>query len=151
MATQIGIIGAGSCDEKTYKTAYDAGAAIAKSGCLLICGGLGGVMEAACHGAKEAGGFTIGIVPGSNRKSANKYVDYEIVTNAGHARNIFIAHSADALVAISGSHGTLSEIAISLKLGKPVVGLGSWDIKGVTAMDDPSKAVGKALELIGEK
>lgn len=106
-------------------------------------------MEAACQGAKEAGGVTIGIVPGPSRHAANPHVDYEIVTNAGHARNVFLAHSADGLVAVSGSHGTLSEIAIALKLGKPVVSLDSWDIQGVRPAKSPEQAVQTLLDAIG--
>ena len=149
MAVQIAVIGAGGCDQRTYDEAYQVGRQIALKGCVLLCGGMGGVMEAACRGAKDAGGVTIGIVPTPDRGSANRYVDYEIVTNAGHARNTFIAHSADALIAVSGSYGTLSEIAIGLKLGKPVIGLGSWEIKGVLPAQTPEQAVEQAVELIG--
>lgn len=148
MTLQIGVIGAGSCDEKIYKLAYEVGRNIAKANAVLICGGLGGVMKGACHGAKDAGGITIGIIPGPARGAANEYVDYEIVTNAGHARNIFIAHSADALIAVSGSHGTLSEISIGIKLKKPVICLKSWDIKGVIFQEDPALAVKRAIDEI---
>lgn len=148
MAFQIAVIGAGSCDEKIAQKAFAVGEAIAKAGAVLLCGGLGGVMEAACKGAKSVNGTTIGIVPGSKRKSANRFVDIEIVTNAGQARNVFIAHSADAMVAVSGSYGTLSEISVGLKLGKPVVGIDTWDIEGVIVESDPKKAVEKAVSLI---
>lgn len=148
MALQIAVIGAGSCDDKTARLAFSVGEAIAEAGAVLLCGGLGGVMQAACEGAKSKNGTTIGIVPGSKRKSANRFVDIEIVTNAGHARNVFIAHSADAMVAVSGSYGTLSEISIGLKLGKPVVGIGTWEIKGVVLETDPKKAVEKVVSLI---
>lgn len=151
MKAQIGVIGAGSCEPGIEAKAYKVGRAIAEGGAALICGGMGGVMEAACRGAREAGGVTIGILPTATRRSGNSELDYEIVTNAGHARNIFIAHSADALIAVSGSFGTLSEISISLKLGKPVIGVNSWDIPGVIQIDNPEKAVAKALEMIGEK
>ncbi len=149
MVLQIGVIGAGSCDQNIYSLAYEVGKNIAKKGAVLICGGLAGVMEGACHGAKEADGVTIGILPGSKKGSANRYVDYEIVTNAGHARNVFIAHSADALIAVSGSFGTLSEISIGLKLKKPVICLKGWDIKGVIIEPDPILAVQKAISEIG--
>lgn len=146
MAVQIAVIGAGSCDEAIAQNAYEVGQQIARAGAVLLCGGLGGVMEAACRGAKDAGGVTIGIVPGADRHSANPYVDHEIVTNAGHARNVFLAHSADAMIAVSGSHGTLSEIAIGLKLGKPVIGLGSWEIRGILSAQTAKQAVSIALE-----
>jgi uncharacterized protein (TIGR00725 family) len=151
MKIQIGVIGAGSSDAETSAKAYKVGKAIADCGAALICGGMGGVMEEACKGAKEAGGVTIGILPTDKRGTGNRELDYEIVTNAGHARNVFIAHSADALIAVSGSYGTLSEISISLKLGKPVIGLNSWDIPGVIPVDDPELAVAKAMELIEGK
>lgn len=95
-------------------------------GAILICGGLGGVMEASAKGAKEGGGVTVGVLPGSSIDQANPYIDIPIATNMGHARNTIIAQTADVLIAISGEYGTLSEIAIGLKLGKPVYGLGSW-------------------------
>lgn len=146
MAKQIAVIGAGNCDEKTAEIAYTLGENIARSGAVLLCGGLGGVMEAACRGAKKVGGVTIGILPGNDRHQANPYVDYEIVTNAGQARNVFLVQSADALIAVSGQYGTLSEIAVALKLGKPVIGIGTWEIKGVIAESDPEWAVSLALE-----
>ncbi len=151
MKVQIGVIGAGSCETDIAVKAYNVGQAIATAGAALICGGMGGVMEQACKGAKDAGGVTIGILPTDKRRSGNEELDYEIVTNAGHARNVFIAHSADALIAVSGSYGTLSEISISLKLGKPVIGVNSWDIPGVIQIDDPKLAVAKAMELIDRK
>ncbi len=127
----IGVIGAGECDEKTYLTAYNIGKIIAANNNILICGGLYGVMEAACKGAKEDGGITVGILPGHSMESANKYVTVPIATNMGHARNVIIASTSSFLIAIGGGYGTLSEIAIGLKTGKKVYSLDSWDIKGV--------------------
>jgi len=146
----IGVIGAGSADEQALDNAYRVGAAIADSDAALVCGGMGGVMEAACRGAKEAGGLTIGIVPGPDRLMVNRYVDVPIVTNMGHARNVIIAHTAQALIAVAGGPGTLSEIAIGLKLGKPVISVNSWDVHdSIRRTDDPELAVKWALEAIG--
>lgn len=128
----IGVIGAGSCDNRIYELARRVGAGIAEMGALLVCGGLGGVMEGACLGAHEAGGQTVGILPGPDRAKANAHVAIPIVTDMGHARNVLIVRSSDLLIAISGGYGTLSEISIALKIGKPVVGLYTWpDIEGV--------------------
>jgi uncharacterized protein (TIGR00725 family) len=148
MALQIGVIGAGECSKETGEKAYAVGRAIARAGAAVICGGMGGVMESACRGATEAGGTTIGILPGGTRGSGNPLCTYEIVTNVGHARNVFIAHSSDGLIAVSGGYGTLSEIAVSLKLGKPVVGLESWDIRGMKLETDPEKAVALLLSKV---
>jgi uncharacterized protein (TIGR00725 family) len=112
---------------------------------VLVTGGLGGVMEAACRGAREAGGTTIGILPGSDRSAANAYVGIAIPTGLGEARNALVVRAADALIAIGGGYGTLSEIAFALKAGKRVVGLGTWDIDGVEAADSPEAAVETVL------
>lgn len=122
----IGVIGAGQATEEGKKQAYAVGRLIAERGAVLVCGGLGGVMEAASRGCCEAGGEVLGILPGDSRKTANPYVTLPIVTAMGHARNVIIAQTADALIAVEGEYGTLSEIAIGLKLSKPVVQLGSW-------------------------
>ncbi|MDP8257007.1 MAG: TIGR00725 family protein [Candidatus Alcyoniella australis] len=149
MRKVIGVIGAGSADAQTLDLARAVGAAIARAGCDLVCGGLGGVMQAACQGAREAGGLTIGVLPGSSRHDANPYVDVAIVTDMGYARNVIIAQTAQALIAISGGPGTLSEIAIGLKLGKPVISLGSWDVDPrIRRASDPQNAVECALESI---
>ncbi|WP_419095402.1 TIGR00725 family protein [Methanococcoides cohabitans] len=146
---QIGVIGAGSCDEKVSKMAEAVGTGIAKKNATLICGGLGGVMEAASKGCKAAGGQTIGILPGKQKEDANQYIDHIIVTAMGHARNAIIAQSCDALIAVDGEYGTLSEIALSLKMGKPVVTLGSkWDIEGTWVAASPEDAVEIAMRLI---
>src|SRR5512139_2867597 len=115
----IGVIGAGSCDEMTATMAFDIGKGIAEAGYALVCGGLGGVMEAACRGASEAGGVTIGILPGDTIAGANQFVTIPIATGIGIARNVIIVRSSRALIAISGGSGTLSEIAFALQLGIP--------------------------------
>jgi hypothetical protein len=102
-------------------------------------------MEAACRGAKEAGGTTLGILPGSDRAAANPYVDFALPTGLGEARNALVVRAADVVIAVGGGYGTLSEIALALRSGKPVIGLGSWDIEGVSAVDGPEAAVAAAL------
>ncbi len=149
---QIGVIGAGHCDDDLGRKAEDVGIWIAKNNALLLCGGLGGVMEAAARGAKKGGGTTIGILPGAERQDANEHIDITIVTEMGHARNVIIAHSSDALIAVGGEYGTLSEIAHSLKMGKTVVTLDSkWEIKGTVRANDPEDAVRIAIDSIGQE
>lgn len=150
MQKQIAVIGAATCDAATTDLAYRVGRAIAQAGETLLSGGLTGVMEAASRGAAEAGGLVVGVTPVSMRGAANEHVAVEIVTNMGHARNVILAHSADALIAVTGSYGTLSEIAIALKLGKPVIGLNTWTIDGVVQADTPEQAVELALAGVGE-
>jgi hypothetical protein len=118
---QIGVIGSGEADSKLYQLAEEVGREIARAGAVLICGGLGGVMEACAKGAKKQGGITVGILPGMDRDEANEFIDIKIVTAMSHARNAIIARSADALIAVGGEFGTLSEIALGLKMGRPVV------------------------------
>lgn len=142
----IGVIGAGSCDNEIYEVARKVGIGIAKTGATLVCGGLGGVMEGACRGAHEAGGQTVGILPGHNRADANPYVSIPIVTDLGHARNILVVRTSDLLIAISGGYGTLSEISIALKLRRPVIGLGTWpNMEGVQYVTTPEEALNAAL------
>jgi uncharacterized protein (TIGR00725 family) len=113
---------------------------------VLVCGGLGGVMQAAARGAREAGGLTVGILPGPRHQDANPFVDVAIVTDLGHARNAVVVRSAHALVALSGEYGTLSEVALALKMGIPVVGLGAWThLEGVVPADAPEAAVAEAI------
>jgi len=141
----VGVIGAGACTQEIYEKSRRVGQGIAGLGATLVCGGLGGVMEGACRGAQERGGITVGIVPGPDRKEANPYVTIPIATDMGHARNILVVRTSDVLVAVSGGYGTLSEISIALKLGKPVVGLDTWKqmhgIRYVETVDDAIRAV----------
>lgn len=149
---QIGVIGAGNCGEKASKIAEDVGKRIAESGAILVCGGLGGIMERASRGAKMAGGTTLGILPGNKKEDANQYIDITVVSAMGHARNVIIAQSCDALIAVDGEYGTLSEIALALKIGKPVVILESkWDIEGVYKARDPEEAIDIAIKLSDEE
>ena len=141
----IGVIGAGNCSKEQYEEAYKIGKIIAERGAILVTGGLRGVMEASSHGAHDAGGIVIGILPTARKEDANKYVKIPIITNAGHMRNIIIANTADSLIALYGSYGTLSEIAIALKIGKIVIGYNTWGIKGMLKADTPEEAVELAL------
>jgi len=145
----IGIIGAGSCSPEIEELAREVGREVARRGYVLICGGLGGVMRAACQGAKEMGGLTVGILPTAQKEDANPFVDLAIPTNMGHARNVIIVHSSDALIAIAGGAGTLSEIAIAMKVGKPVVGLKSWSLEGrIPQASRPEEAVQMAIQMM---
>ncbi|WP_404787143.1 TIGR00725 family protein [Altericista sp. CCNU0014] len=128
METIVAVIGANNCESPVYDLAHAVGEQLARQGFTLICGGLGGVMTAACQGAKAAGGRTIGILPGNDPKSANAWVDVAIATGMGEARNTIIVNTAAALVAISGGYGTLSEIAFALRAKKPIIGLQSWTL-----------------------
>ena len=146
---QIGVIGASKCSEKDYQVAYEVGKGIAKAGAVLICGGLGGIMEGACKGAKENGGVTVGILPGSSKNDANPHLTISIVTSLSHARNNLIVRSSDALIAIKGEYGTLSEIAIALKIEKKVIGIDTWKIsEEIIKAIDAQDAVKKALSVI---
>jgi uncharacterized protein (TIGR00725 family) len=143
----IAVIGPGRASEDEARAAEAVGHALATRGAVLVCGGLGGVMEAACRGAKAAGGTTVGILPGNDRADANPYVDVALATGLGEMRNGLIVRAVDALIAVGGEFGTLSEVALALKAGKPVVGLGSWDLEPVVRAETPEDAVRLALEL----
>ena len=124
----IAVIGAGECDAQTAAWAEEVGRLLAQSGVTVVCGGLGGVMEAACRGAKSAGGLTIGILPGASSKDANPWVDIPIPTGLSETRNLIVVRSAAAVIAVGGEFGTLSEIAFALKLGILVIGLNTWQL-----------------------
>jgi uncharacterized protein (TIGR00725 family) len=146
----IGVIGGAQVDNEILALAEAVGRKIAKIGAILICGGKGGVMEAACKGAKAESGVTIGVLPGEDRQEANPYVDIPIVTGMGPARNIIIVRSSQAIIAIDGSFGTLSEISYALQLGVPVVGLKTWEVSDeIHQADSAEQAVEMAFELMG--
>lgn len=148
----IGVIGASRPSPGGLLQAEEVGRRIAGAGAVLVCGGLGGVMEAAARGAFTAGGEVLGILPGPGRETANPYVTIPVSTNMGHARNVIIAHTADALIAVEGEYGTLSETAIGLKIGKPVVVLpGGHDIKGTILAASAEAAVNLALESLNHE
>jgi uncharacterized protein (TIGR00725 family) len=145
----IGVIGSRECDAETAHRAFEVGRGLAQRGLALICGGLGGVMEAACKGAVEAGGLTIGVLPGPSPNDANPYVRVAIPTGMGIARNVIIVRSSRVVIAIAGGPGTLSEIAHCLQLGVPVVGLHTHDVSpDIVQTHTPEEAVAEAVKRI---
>jgi len=145
--TFIGVIGGGDCSEEISRTAEEVGRRIAQAGGILVCGGMGGVMEAACKGAKEKNGTTIGILPGVDKDQANPYVDFPIVTGLGEGRNLLVVRNSDAVIALPGKFGTLSEIAFCLRLGKPVIGLSTWKVSDeIIPAENAEEAVKIALD-----
>jgi uncharacterized protein (TIGR00725 family) len=145
----IGVIGAGRCDRDLQELAREVGREIARRGAMLVCGGLGGVMEAAAEGAVLEGGLTVGILPSDSTSHANPHIKVPVATGMGQARNVIIVHTADTLVAVAGGAGTLSEIAHALKTGKPVVGLRTIpDLQGVHYVQTAKEAVDRAVLLI---
>jgi len=144
----IGVIGSGSPETEAMELAYQVGKGLAEAGYGLICGGLGGVMEAACRGAAEHGGLTVGVLPGESPEQANPYVKVRIATGMGVARNAIIVRSSRAVIAVKGGPGTLSEISFSVQLGVPVVSLKSFAVfPEIVQVGDPSEAVARAIEL----
>jgi uncharacterized protein (TIGR00725 family) len=141
----IAVVGASDPSSEDARLAEAVGSAVAAAGAVLVCGGLAGVMEAAARGAKGGGGLTLGILPGKSRAAANEYIDCAVATGLGDFRNYLVVAAADAVVALPGSHGTLSEIAMALTLKKPVVGLGTWEIEGVVRASSAEEAVRLAL------
>jgi len=151
----IAVIGGSEISPQTARLAEEVGREIAGRGAVLVCGGMSGVMEAACKGASDAGGLTIGILPGE-RREANPYVQIPIASGMGYARNVAVVKSAQAVIAIDGSYGTLTEIGYALQSGIPVIGLGTWEIaidgkedKNIIRAKNPEEAVDRAMELIG--
>jgi uncharacterized protein (TIGR00725 family) len=149
---RVAVIGAGAASADDLARAEQVGAEIARHGAILICGGLGGCMEAAARGARSAGGTTIGLLPGYDAESANREIEIPLPTGLGQARNVLVVASADAVVAIAGGPGTLSEMALALKLGRRLVGLGTWQLQApdgttppILRSDDPREAVQLAL------
>jgi hypothetical protein len=155
MATQIAVIGGSEPTPQVAARAETVGAALAGAGAVIVCGGLGGVMAATCRGAKSAGGVTVGILPGDDPPAANQWVDVVIATGLGEARNALVVGSAAAVIAVDGEYGTLSEIALALRAGIPVVGLGTWSLTrpdgqldaGIVPIEDPHEAAAVALRL----
>lgn len=154
-AVFIGVIGGGEISLQVARMAEEVGREIARRGAVLICGGLRGVMEAACRGATEAGGLTIGILPGDNQREANPYVQIPIMTGIGYARNVAVVKSCQAIIAIDGSYGTLTEIGYALQSGIPVIGLNTWSLaiddkqdKSIIEAKNPKDAVDKAMAMI---
>ena len=127
-ALKIGVLGPHSCTQAQRKLGLEVGAGIAEKGGLLVCGGLGGMMEAAAEGAKKAGGETLGILPGNDAAAANSFIDLALPTGLGPVRNLLLVRACDAVIAIHGGYGTLTEIAFALRLDIPVVGLKTWSL-----------------------
>lgn len=128
-APLIAVCGAQDPPPKIVAIAEAVGAEVARAGAVLVCGGLEGVMEAACRGAAREGGLTIGILPGMDTREANQWVAIPIATGIGHARNLAVVATSDAVIAVDGEFGTLSEIAFALRIGRPVVGLATWRLE----------------------
>ena len=152
----LAVVGPGQADERLMAEARAVGRAVAQAGAVLVCGGLGGVMAGACQGAVEAGGTTLGLLPGSDRAAANRWVTVAVATGLGELRNGLVVRSADAVVALGGGWGTLSEIALAMKAGRPVVGVGTWLVEAplgavapgeVVVAAGPAEAVAAALAL----
>ena len=145
----LAVVGAAKAQPEIYELGIAVGMEAALRGWVVVTGGLGGIMEAAPKGARQAGGLTLGILPGGDRREAIPYIDIAVATHTHHARNAIIAQTADALIAIDGEYGTLSEVALGLKLGKPVIGLKTtWTIPGLIPAADPNDAVEKAAALL---
>lgn len=145
----VSVIGAGMASPEQYQRARDVGRLLAKRGFGVACGGLGGVMEAACRGAAESGGVAVAILPGTDRAAANRHATIVIPTGLGQARNALVVAAGEGAIAIGGGPGTLSEIGLALKAGKPVVGLDSWDIPGLAEAESARDAVDCLLDRLG--
>lgn len=145
----IGVIGAGQCSREEQEKAAVVGCYVAKHGGIIVCGGLGGIMEGAARGAREAGGVTIGILPSEHKEDANPYIDYVIPTGFGEARNILVVRAADVIVAFPGKYGTLSEMAFAMVADKPLVSVSAWKLtdERVHEVDDPLEAASLAMKL----
>ncbi|CAN5851423.1 TIGR00725 family protein [soil metagenome] len=142
----IAVIGAGEADRELYEQAREVGRLIAGNGGILVCGGLGGVMDAAARGATESGGVSIGILPDDDRQQASEYLTYSLATGLGQARNLAVVCTAGVVIAVGGEYGTLSEIGLARKAGRPVISLGSWTLSGhVTEVSSPKAAVEAAF------
>ena len=145
----VAVVGSGTATGELYERAREVGRLVAERGGIVVCGGLSGIMEAAARGAAEAGGTAIGILPDEDRRRANEYLTYSITTGTGHARNLAVVCSGDVVIALSGEYGTLSEIGLARKVGRPVVSLESWKLPGhVVVASSPEEAVEAAFEIL---
>jgi uncharacterized protein (TIGR00725 family) len=146
----VAVVGSDEALGELYEKAREVGRLVAQRGGTLVCGGRSGVMEAAARGAKEAGGTAIGILPDEDRERANEYLTYSVTTGTGHARNLAVVCSGDVVIAVGGEYGTLSEIGLALKVGRPVVAIESWDLgEHVAVASSPQEAVEAAFGLLG--
>ncbi len=144
----VAVIGGSQCSSQEARLAEEVGRELARRGVVLVCGGLSGVMEAACRGASSEGGLTIGILPGDSRHAANSYVQIPIVTGIGYARNVAVVKSAQAVITVGGSYGTLSEISHALQSGIPVIGLNTWSLSQNGQQDDSIVLAQSAVEAV---
>jgi uncharacterized protein (TIGR00725 family) len=144
----IAVIGGRKVEKSLLREAECVGRLLAKRNAILVCGGLGGVMEAVSKGMNSEGGLTVGILPQDHKEKANAFVDVPIATGLGVGRNVIIARATDAVIAVGGGYGTLSEIAFALQMGKPVVGISTWDVKGVHSATDAEDAVKKLYAIL---
>jgi uncharacterized protein (TIGR00725 family) len=144
----VAVVGPSTATSQELAFAEEVGAALAAMGAVVVTGGLGGVMEAACRGARSKRGHTLGLLPGEDREAANGWVEIAVATGLGELRNGLVVRAADGLVAVGGGHGTLSEIALALKLGRPVVGLGTWAVHGVIEVSTPVDAIDRIAPLL---
>ncbi len=143
---RVGVIGGAAPEARFREMAFEVGRLIAEKEAILVCGGLGGVMDSAARGAKQAGGMTVGILPGGSPKDANPHIDIAVATGMGYSRNNLVVMNSDVLIAVNGSFGTLSEIAYARVHEKKVVGLGTWEIEGVVQVESPQQAVDQAFK-----
>lgn len=148
MPPYVAVVGAGLADAGLAAVAEEVGRGLAESGAVVLCGGLSGVMEAACRGCRAGGGTSVGILPGDDRSDANEYVDVALATGMGEMRNALIVRAADVVVALGGEYGTLSEIAFALKIGRPVVGYDTWEPSRPGRHDEPIVRVASAAEAV---
>jgi uncharacterized protein (TIGR00725 family) len=144
----VAVVGGGEAGEELCGQARDVGRLLAERGAVVVCGGLGGVMEAVCRGVADGGGVSIGLLPGADRTAANRWVTYTVPTGMGEGRNALVARSADVMIAVGGEYGTLSEIALALRAGIGVVGIGTWDLDDVVSVTAAAEAVDRALALV---
>jgi uncharacterized protein (TIGR00725 family) len=142
----VAVIGPSDATSQESRAAEEIGRGLADAGVVLVSGGLGGVMSAACHGASDARGTTVGLLPGTDRNSANEWVQVAIPTGLGELRNGLVIRAADAVIAVGGAYGTLSEIALALRAGVPVIGLNTWEIEGVERVESAGAAVSRAVD-----
>jgi uncharacterized protein (TIGR00725 family) len=146
----VSVVGSGTATGELYEKAREVGRLVAEKGGTVVCGGRSGVMEAAARGATEAGGVAIGILPDEDREKANEHLSYSVATGTGHARNLAVVCSGDVVISVGGEYGTLSEVGLALKVGRPVVALESWDLgEHVAVASSPEEAVGAAFGLLG--
>jgi uncharacterized protein (TIGR00725 family) len=147
----VAVVGTGTADESQIAIAEETGRLLAARDCVVVCGGLGGVMEAVARGVRSGGGTVVGLLPGADRREGNPHLSVAIATGLGEMRNALVVRAADVVVAIGGAYGTLSEIAFALRTGVPVVGIGTWALDDVVAAPGPHEAVDLALALAAER